>query len=138
MLPLPPSLFRRRAFTLVEVVIALGIVSFSLVAILGAFAAGMDTMRRGIEQTTSALISSSVASEFRSDGIVGNGAGLITLYFSQDGVAISREETGGYTAIITPLEEGAAGESWRLDVFPGLQRERPLFTSRLTAPSESL
>lgn len=47
---------RRRAFSLVEVTLALGIISFALVALLGTMPVGLNTMRQAALQTTESQI----------------------------------------------------------------------------------
>ena len=47
---------RRFAFSLIEVVLALGIVSFALVAILGLLSVGLDSSRESIDDTAVTLL----------------------------------------------------------------------------------
>lgn len=69
MFQLSSSFFRRpraTAFSLVEVTISLGIVSFALVGILGALPVAMDNERASLEQTRATLIASVFFSNLRS------------------------------------------------------------------------
>lgn len=54
-----------RAFSLVECIIALGIVSFSLVGLLGMMAGGYGGMQRSINSSTQAQIIQSLAAEIQ-------------------------------------------------------------------------
>ena len=56
---------QRRAFSLVEVTIALGIASFCLVVTFALLPVGMTTNRDSIEQTTAASLSSSIVADLR-------------------------------------------------------------------------
>jgi uncharacterized protein (TIGR02598 family) len=51
-----PARKRRRAFSLIEVVLALGVVAFALVAILGVFPAALSQNRRGVSDTRAAQL----------------------------------------------------------------------------------
>jgi type II secretory pathway pseudopilin PulG len=53
------------AFSLVEITLALGVAAFSLLAVLGLFAAGFKTQQASIQQTTASQILSQVASSLR-------------------------------------------------------------------------
>lgn len=56
---------RSKAFSLVEVTIALGIASFCLVVTFALLPVGMTTNRDSIEQTTAASLSSSIVADLR-------------------------------------------------------------------------
>jgi uncharacterized protein (TIGR02598 family) len=56
----------QRAFSLVEVTIALGIVSFCLIAILGLLPAGLNTNKASVQQNAAANLASLIASDLRS------------------------------------------------------------------------
>ncbi len=58
---------RRRAFSLIEVVLALGIVSFALVAILGLMSVGLDSSRDSIDDTAVALLGQDAYNRVRTD-----------------------------------------------------------------------
>lgn len=57
-----PPRNRIRGFTLVEVVIALGIISFALVALIGLLPVGLDTFRRAVDATTTSQIAQELLS----------------------------------------------------------------------------
>ena len=52
-----------RGFSLLEVIVAIGIVTVGLTAVLALFAAGVDTHKRSIDQSNAALAAQSLASE---------------------------------------------------------------------------
>ena len=56
---------RRHGFTLVEVTIAIGIASFSLLSILGLMAVGMNTMRDAIHTSIQATITQEMIASLR-------------------------------------------------------------------------
>ncbi len=58
---------RRIAFSLVEVVLALGITSFALIAILGLLTVGLDTSRDSIDDTVVSLLGQDAYTRVRAD-----------------------------------------------------------------------
>ena len=58
--PLNAPRQRTRAFSLIEVVLALGVVSFSLIGIFGLLLSGMTTFHRSIDQTVQSQIAQQV------------------------------------------------------------------------------
>lgn len=57
---------KKQAFSLIEIVIALGVISFALVAILGMFPVAMKASRESQEETRTAAIAQLVFSQLRS------------------------------------------------------------------------
>lgn len=55
----------RHAFSLVEVCIALGVVSFSLIAVLGLIPVGLQTSKTATDQTAAASIMAAIHSDLR-------------------------------------------------------------------------
>ena len=75
---------RRRAFSLVEVALALGIVAFVLVGLIGAIPVASDAGRRSIEQTRAASIADTVfaslrAGKFSASSLLDDGTDAINL-----------------------------------------------------------
>lgn len=66
--PLSAFRFSKAAFSLVEIVLALGVVAFSVIAILGLFPVALDSARESQRQTTATLIAQSVFSEIKTTG----------------------------------------------------------------------
>lgn len=82
-----PVLFplsRRKAFSLVEVTLALGLVSFAFVAILGLLPTGLTSLRESMNQTVEAQILRSISSQC----VVSDFNHLSTngLYFNDEGL----------------------------------------------------
>lgn len=61
----PTSMARRAGFTLIEIVLAMGILTFALVGILGLFPVALDTARESKEETLAAQIAQSLHADIR-------------------------------------------------------------------------
>jgi uncharacterized protein (TIGR02598 family) len=91
---------RRRGFSLVEVVMALGISSFCLLSTLALLPIGISSSRDSLEKTNAASIVAEISSDFRQAAVtvgtggsayqatprfqINSGAGTSTLYFGAD------------------------------------------------------
>lgn len=100
----PFNIQNRFGFSLVEVSIALGICSFSLVSLLGLVPIGISSNRDGVDQTTAACVVSSLVEDFRITPktmppskqtspqfqvpIPANGSEIHTLFLTQEGHVI--------------------------------------------------
>lgn len=98
-----PGFSHPAAFSLVEVTIALGIVSFALISVLGMMPVGLSSMRAAMDQTTEAQISRRIAGEMmltpfsRLDAWVSNSP----LYFDdQGGLQPTRDQETRYTVAL--------------------------------------
>src|SRR5437763_5836895 len=94
-----PSIRASRAFSLVEVTLALGVAAFSLIAIFGLLVTGTQTNHTAVEQSASSDILTAVAADLRATpktsltstqfGISipasGNTGAISTIYFSSEG-----------------------------------------------------
>ena len=93
----PPSRVPQRAFSLVEVVIALGIVSFAVLAIVGMLPVAMKSAQESMRETDATLIAQRIFSELRT----GNGASRKvtrdTINSTQD-LALSGDSTNNFLA----------------------------------------
>ncbi len=140
-----------RAFSLVEVTLALGIASFGLVAAVGLIPVGLTTMRDAMDDTAQSMISHRISSEaaltpFAELDAKYDGANL---YFDDEGQLQDRE------GALHPLPGHDLGRRYRLSgiangVGPGLGfgqqregdrgrgRERPVSTGRKTRLREPL
>ena len=67
-----PFFSRRRAFTLVEIALSLGIAGFALVAILGVIPVAIETAKEARHETRATFIAQTIMETLRS-GIEGNG-----------------------------------------------------------------
>jgi uncharacterized protein (TIGR02598 family) len=65
-----PPFHRIAAFSLVEVVLALGVAAFALLAILGMMPTSLKTQQASIQQTTANAIISSIFADLRADLIL--------------------------------------------------------------------
>jgi type II secretory pathway pseudopilin PulG len=70
----------RRAFSLVEVTLALGIAAFCLIAVFGLMPVGVQTNRNATSQTAATTILSSVVSDMRTTAIGTPGSPHSSLY----------------------------------------------------------
>jgi len=107
----PPT--RASAFSLVEVVLAMGIISFGLLAVIGLMPVGLNTMRDAMDDTAEALIANRVTGEvmltpFSEMDTVFNGR---IYFFDEEGQAQSGETNFTRyrvtTRIVTPDFPGA-------------------------------
>jgi len=99
-LRIPPTrrLFPRNvAFSLVEVVIALGLISFSLMAIMGLFSVGLQSSRESAEDTNLALMTQQVNAWSRSQAFT-NLAGTNHAFFF-DATGEWNRDTNGAPAL---------------------------------------
>lgn len=110
-----------RAFSLVEVTLALGVAAISLLVIFSLLPIGLQTNQRSIEQTASADILSAVAADLRATPRGGpatstqfsisipaaSGSGPTTLFFNSAGQLVSSTEAPRYRLTITfPASSG--------------------------------
>ncbi len=119
--PLHPSPQWCRAgsagFSLVEVTLALGLVTFAAVAILGLLPTGLLVMRQAMDQTVQAQILRSIAGQ----ALVEPFDQLDTsgpFFFDDEGLAVAGEEGSVYTVTIsshTPLYPGSGNATESLD-----------------------
>jgi uncharacterized protein (TIGR02598 family) len=92
--------FRLRitGFSLVEVVMALGILAFAITALLGAFAVGMNTDRESIEELEATHILQSLLAERRANPVLTNTNMLLPVLSSNSVIsssnALSLDEIG--------------------------------------------
>lgn len=84
-----------RAFSLVEVTLALGIAAFGLVAAVGLIPVGLTTMRDAMDDTARSMISDRIAGEAALtsfDNLDAKYGGGQTLYFDDEGQRQDQEE----------------------------------------------
>lgn len=109
-----PQTFHGRAFSLVEVTIALGIVSIALLSVMGLMPVGLTTMREAMDQTTEAQIMRRVAGEAalipfdKLDAHVASGP----FFFTQDGtLQASKNSQTRYTVSLMRIQARYPGSS---------------------------
>ncbi|MBN8710765.1 MAG: hypothetical protein BGO12_00785 [Verrucomicrobia bacterium 61-8] len=108
---LPPSIAQRprrasrkktTAFSLVEVVTALGIVSFGLVSMMGLLVAGIGTFREAVNATTEAQIAQQLANKMSLadySAIVTNSEKVY--HFTQEGLPVQNAGEAIYSAKVS-------------------------------------
>jgi len=108
----PPTAGPRviRGFSLVEISLALGVVSFALVGILGLLPVALSTFRRAIDSTVSAQIADRIANEAAQTGF--DQLADRAYYFDDQGGSVQAAAAGRvYTANLTVI---------RPSVLPGV------------------
>lgn len=98
-----------RGFSLVEVTIALGLVSFALVSMLGLLPTGLTVLRSSMSQTVEAQILQSVASRAVISSFTNIAAS--TLYFDDEGLPVASSGAAYYTANLTLTNAAFPGSS---------------------------
>ncbi len=89
-----------KGFSLVEVTLSLGLVSFALVAMLGLLPTGLTTLRASMSQTVEAQILQSIASRAVISSFTNISAN--TLYFDDEGLPVTSAGAAYYTASLAP------------------------------------
>lgn len=90
-----------RAFSLVEVTLALGVAAFCLIVMLGLLPAGINANRAGSEQTVATGLAAAVAADLRAASAQGprfgfeKATGLQTRYLAEDGTVSAVATTAG-------------------------------------------
>jgi uncharacterized protein (TIGR02598 family) len=100
---------RRHGFSLVEVVLALGLVGFALLAILGVVPVGLKSASESIDATRTSIIAADTESRIRASVTSANFTSAkppITLYYSRDGIWVNGATTGFYRV------DATIGTSW--------------------------
>ncbi len=89
------------AFTLVEVVLALGVASFGLISMLGLLSVGLRTAHDAISTTTETEICQQLANQLQlSNYSTISTSGPTTYYFTQEGFA-TNQANAVYTATVS-------------------------------------
>lgn len=101
----------RRGFSLIEVTIALGLVSFVAVSVIGLLPTGLSVMRNAMDQTVEAQIVRSISGQSQ----VANFTNLTQggpSYFDHEGQLLSSGEGARYTVTLSrhsPVFPGSSG-----------------------------
>jgi uncharacterized protein (TIGR02598 family) len=88
-----------RAFSLVEITLSLGLVSFALVAMLGLLPTGLSTLRESMGQTVEAQILQTISSRAVISSFTNISA--TNLYFDREGLPVGSQGSAYYTANLT-------------------------------------
>ena len=101
---------QQSGFSLVEIVLALGVVAFSVIAILGLFPVALDAARESQRQTTATLIAQTVFSELKTTG-----------------------STSTAGAISWKIRNNATSDQWT-DLATGAEKFAADFNTNVTSP----
>jgi uncharacterized protein (TIGR02598 family) len=104
----PPS--DHRAFSLVEVVIALGIAAFALAAVIGLCSVALNTNRESADDTRIALMARAVISDLERQGFEKARQSIETtpdLYFDREGRAVPSRKEAAYRCALTARPDTA-------------------------------
>jgi uncharacterized protein (TIGR02598 family) len=111
-LPSPPNK-SRQGFSLIEIVLSIGIASFALITILGLIPVGMNTLSESVAQTAVANISNQLRGEFQQISFSTNAAFNIqhlkstSYYYTHDGFKSNQQ--GCYYEAKFDLSNGKVG-----------------------------
>lgn len=114
------------AFSLTEVVIALGIVTFTLVAILGLMGVGINASRQSSDDTVLAAMTSYVLGELRGSGAMSN-----SFFFDQGGAPLGNGTNAIYRCEAAPSAPEISGLS------TNFRKVRLVFTWPASAPASA-
>jgi uncharacterized protein (TIGR02598 family) len=99
-----------RAFSLVEVVLALGVASFGLISMMGLLCVGVQTEHDAISTTTEAEIAQQLASELQlASYSVVSASPATNYYFTQEGFATNRANAVYFASVSAPTVVTAPG-----------------------------
>ncbi len=89
---------RVRAFTLIEVTIALGVASFAILSMLGVMMVGMSTLRGAVDTTVQAQISQQVVGALKQANFSTLSGGTWQWMFDDRGVVVTSDAAKLYSA----------------------------------------
>jgi uncharacterized protein (TIGR02598 family) len=122
-----------KAFSLIEVVLALGVVSVALLPLTGMLFVGLRIFDQAVSTTTQGEIAQQVVNQLQQSAYVETNLGVRNLYFSQEGVVTTSAESI-FTATVSQPEAFALPGAGTAS--PNVQRIRVDITSRF-APSQT-
>ena len=110
----------KNAFSLVEVTLALGIISFGLVAVMGLMPVGLTTMRQAMDASIEEQIVQKIAGEVLltpfsqlSDSIIGK-----SYYFDDQGIAVATANNARFWVAVQEVATTYPGSSAAPDKTP--------------------
>jgi uncharacterized protein (TIGR02598 family) len=123
----PPAHKLAGAFSLVEVTLALGLVGFAVLAVIGLLPGGLSTLRQSMEQTVEAQIVQSIAAQ----SVITPFKQMSTndQYFDDEGLPSTAAEAR-YTAKVTFPPSTYPGSSISADIESSLATVRIQLVSR--------
>lgn len=117
---------KERAFSLAEVAVALGVVAFVLVPLVGLLGAGLSVSRRASDETVLAALASTALEEMRRDSLASG-----TLYFDRDGALQTNSQNAIYRC---DLQSAAPTEQELENLSDNFRRVRLTFTWLASSP----
>jgi uncharacterized protein (TIGR02598 family) len=137
-----PSDRKRKGFTLVEVTIAMGVVAFGFITILGLLPAGLKTFRSAMDSSVGAQIAQKVINDAQQkdfDALVANGIASTVRYFDDQGneLGVSDKAKAIYhvnTRVVTATGMPGAASNSNLATITIQIANNP---GNLTLPAES-
>ena len=120
---------RSRAFTLVEVALALGVIAFALVAVVGMIPTALQSARDAVDLTRTSMIAQDAAMRLPTlPFTAGTPGATITWYYDQN---------GHYLTIDTTAASPYASGFYRVDVVRGSLNSYPSSTTPPATPDPS-
>lgn len=115
--PICTSRARARAFSLIETVLALGVVSFALTALISMMPVGLTLMRDSVQTTVQADILRRLATEFQETPLDRLTGSTNMRYFSDQGAPVDSED------------EGFVGVEWTVSPHTALLEDAVTYTN---------
>jgi uncharacterized protein (TIGR02598 family) len=121
----------RGGFSMVEVALALGIVGFSMLAIMGLFPLAMNTARDSLTETRATQLAQDTFSDLVGQRAIRNGttwnsniflnpgSTSVTLVYDSEGATTSNPARSFYNqrVTITRLSSGAGSTNWQAQIY---------------------
>lgn len=107
----PHTLHHRAAFSLVEVTMAIGIVSFAILSVLGTMSVGLSTVRDAKKETTSAQIAAQIGSGMSQTPFT-NLASFVTggpYFYDDSGRKLDSVQTASFSAKVEAVPTSYPG-----------------------------
>jgi uncharacterized protein (TIGR02598 family) len=124
--PLHNSSLPRRGFTLVEIVLAIGLVAFGLVVVISLLPVGLGSMSDSSRQIVETEIFSTVGAELNStkfDELENYAASRFPVYFDNEGAEVAAGTTAVYTARCRFSPPENSGQLRRVTVLIGFHTD---------------
>lgn len=124
-----------RAFSLVEVVLAIGLATFALLVIFSLMPAGLKSLQEANRQIVESEIFNSLGAELTStkfDEVEAHVTSRFPLYFDNEGLEVPGADGASFIVRCQALPVEGAGELRRTTVSIGFQRDPDLPGSRPT------
>jgi len=92
---------KANGFSLVEVTLAIGIISFGLISILSLLPVGLQSFQSSMERTVSAQVVQAIMAEAKQKDFTNLSGAVTYQYFTQEGIKTLIRTDGIYTAEVT-------------------------------------